>query len=82
MSQTLEEFKQWDDTLNAEIAANKEATVIEGQASFDEKVIDLLLRKKDEQDRLKKLEALIDSGAISADELLKRYAGSASEGNV
>lgn len=82
LSQTLEEFKQWDDTLNAEIAANKEATVIEGQASFDEKVIDLLLRKKDEQDRLKKLEALIDSGAISADELLKRYAGSASEGNV
>ncbi len=73
LTHTLEEFKAWDEALNAEIAANEEATAIEGQADFDEKVIDLLLRKKEEQDRLKKLEALIDSGAISADELLKRY---------
>ncbi len=73
LTHTLEEFKTWDEALNAEITANKEATAIEGQADFDEKVIDLLLRKKEEQDRLKKLEALIDSGAISADELLKRY---------
>jgi hypothetical protein len=85
LTHTLEEFKEWDETLNAEITANKEATAIEGQANFDEKVIDLLLRKKAEQDRLKKLEVLIDSGAISADELLKRYASASSskqsEGN-
>jgi hypothetical protein len=74
LTQTLEEFKQWDKALNTEISANKQATEVEGQADFDEKVIDLLLKKKAEQDRLKKLEALIDSGAISADELLKRYA--------
>jgi hypothetical protein len=76
LTQTLEEFKDWDEALNAQITANKEATKIEGEAEFDEKVIELLLKKKAEQDRLKKLEALIDSGAISADDLLKKYAGS------
>ena len=85
LTQTLEEFKQWDKALNTEISANKQATEVEGQADFDEKVIDLLLKKKAEQDRLKKLEALIDSGAISADELLKRYAATSTpkspEGN-
>ncbi len=75
LTQTLEEFKDWDEALNAQITANKEATKIEGEAEFDEKVIDLLLKKKAEQDRLKKLEELIDSGAISADDLLKKYAG-------
>jgi len=75
LSQTLEEFKEWDEALQAEITANQQATEVEGQANFDEKVIELLLRKKNEQDRLKKLETLIDSGAISADELLNRYVG-------
>jgi len=73
LTETLEEFKNWDEALNAQIAANKEATEIEGNADFNEKVIDLLLKKKAQKDQLKKLEELIDSGTISADELLKRY---------